>query len=67
MKELFELQKATLAARNRTNDEAIAAVAKAGKIQVGRSVFMPGKATADFFPLSDWLSISDAIKFIEAL
>ena len=67
MKTLFDIQRATLAARQRTGDAAIATRAKAGRLQVGRATYPAGKSVGEFAPLTDWLPIKEAIRAIELL
>lgn len=64
---LFDIQRATRAARQRTGDAAISTQAKAGLLQVGRATYPAGKSVGDFKPITDWLPIPDAIHAIEAL
>lgn len=67
MQVLFDIQRATIAARQRTGDAAIATIAKAGRLQVGRATYPEGKAVGEFEPITDWLPIPDAIRAIEAI
>ena len=67
MQVLFDIQRATLAARQRTGDAAISTQAKAGLLQVGRATYPAGKSVGEFAPLTDWLPIPHAIRAIEAL
>ena len=67
MQVLFDIQRATLAARQRTGDAAIATRAEAGRLQVGRATYPEGKSVGEFKPITDWLPIQDAIRAIEAL
>lgn len=67
MQVLFDIQRATIAARQRTGDAAIATQVKAGLLQVGRATYPEGKSVGEFKPLTDWLPIPDAIRALEAL
>ena len=63
MSNLMELRAATIAAIKRTADQHIATQVKAGKIQVVRAV--PKKnGLFTVTPVSDYLPIQDAIKFL---
>lgn len=59
------LRVATMNARKRLNDATISTRVKAGKVQVGRVTYQ--KNVGDFAPLSDWLTMDEAVVFIERL
>jgi len=61
---LFQLRDATLACRKRNNDPRIATHVENGLLQVHLSVRRPGKSTYDIVPLSGWIRIDEAIKFL---
>lgn len=67
MQVFFDIQSATLAARQRTGDATIATRAEAGRLQVGRATYPEGKSVGEFAPLTDWLPIKEAIRALEAL
>jgi len=67
MQELFDIQQATVAARQRTGDAAIATRVEAGRLQVGRATYQEGKSVGEFTPLTDWLPIKEAIRALESL
>lgn len=63
---LNEVRKATLSARERTNDVSISTRTSKGKMQIGKSAF-DKKGVSSFSPISDWVSIEDAVKFLDAI
>ena len=67
MQTMLAIQKATLAARERTGDKCLSTRAEAGKLQVVRVVQKGKRDDYDVFPVSGYLPISDAISAIEAL
>jgi hypothetical protein len=63
---LFQLQAATLAARERTGDKTIGTRVDSGRVQVVSVTYSPrGRSTA--VPLSDWLPAADAVRALEAM
>lgn len=67
MQALLDIQRATIAARKRTGDTAIATRVQAGRLQVGRATYPAGKSVAEFAPLTGWLPIMEALRAIDAL
>jgi hypothetical protein len=66
---LGQLQEATLHARKRTGDDAIATqtVGIAGHVQVGRWVPVSGKRSKMFKPLTGSITINDAIAHLQGM
>lgn len=65
MPTLADLRTATLNARIRTGDRRIAVTVKAGKYQ-GQHV-TPKKGTADVKRITEWLSLSEVIAWLDSL
>ena len=63
---LADLRTATLNARIRTGRTDLAVSVKGGLYQV-QSVTYPTRKSSKVVPLSDWLSLSDAVNYLEAL
>jgi hypothetical protein len=63
---LNEVRKATLSARERTSDGSISTRTSKGKMQIGKSSF-DKKGVSSFSPISDWVSLEDAVKFLDAI
>jgi len=60
------LQKATVAARERTADKTIATQVKAGKVQVTRVTY-DAKGTSTVSPVSAWLDGFEAVAFLDGM
>ena len=60
------LMLATQAARQRTKDNGIGVLVKVGQYQVVRVTY-PTKRTSKVEPLSVWVSLSDAIAYLEGM
>jgi len=60
------LQKATVAARERTADKTIATQVNAGKVQVTRVTY-DAKGTSTVSPVSAWLDGSEAVAFLDGM
>jgi hypothetical protein len=65
--DMHSLWQATLAARQRLNDATIATRVESGKLQIGRVAYPAGKTVGVFTPLTEWLTIKDAIRALAAL
>ena len=64
MSNLLEIRQATINAISRTGDQYIGTQAKMGRLQVVRAVPVKG-GRYDIQPLTDYLTIVDAIKFLD--
>ena len=64
---LTPIRNATISARQRLADPEIGTRVEAGRIQVVRYHFPPGKRSPVVTPLSEWVSPSDAVKTLDAL
>ena len=64
MSNLLEIRQATIRAIDRTGDQYIGMQVKAGRLQVVRAVPVKG-GRYDIQPLTDYLPIVDAIKFLD--
>lgn len=64
MSNLLEIRQATINAISRTGDQYIGTQAKMGRLQVVRAVPVKG-GRYDIQPLTDYLPIVDAIKFLD--
>jgi hypothetical protein len=65
---LMDLRNATLSARERTNDRTIGTQVKAGKVQVVRVTYPPGKGGRSVVtPITPFLTPEDAIRALDAL
>ena len=63
---LADLQTATLNARIRTGDTAIAVAVKDGKFQVQRVTY-PDRKRSKIEPVSEWLGLTDVVKHLDGL
>lgn len=66
MNALFQLQQATLAARQRTGDKHIGTRIEAGRVQVVRAV-PTTRGRFDVLPLSGWMTAQEAVDAIRAI
>lgn len=64
---LGSLQRATLSARQRLNDQAIGTEVDKGHVRVVRVEFSAGKRNAVVSPVSDWLPADDAVRLLEGM
>ena len=62
---LGELQSATLAARDRLNDQSLGTQVNQGLFRVVSSVSTSRATTVT--PLSEWITLTDAVSFLEDL
>lgn len=60
------IQRATLEARARLGDKSIGTTIKQGRLQVVRVTYN-AKGRSTVVPVSDWLAMPDAVKFLDAL
>ena len=65
METLIAIQAATIAARTRFADNAIATRAEAGRIQVVRVNYTDDKAKP--IPLSRWMPVSQVVSYLSAM
>lgn len=64
MADILKIRQATIRAIDRTGDQYIGMQVKAGRLQVVRAVPVKG-GRYDIQPLTDYLPIVDAIKFLD--
>ena len=64
MVDILKIRQATIRAMDRTGDQYIGMQVKAGRLQVVRAVPVKG-GRYDIQPLTDYLPIVDAIKFLD--
>lgn len=64
MSDILKIRQATIQAIERTGDQYIGTQVKAGRLQVVRAVPVKG-GRYDIQPLTDYLPIGDAIKFLD--
>ena len=67
MQTLAAIRKATLSARVRLGDDSIGTHLESGKVQVIRVTQNPGGRRATVVPVSEWLSTSDAVCFLNEM
>ncbi|WP_298236601.1 hypothetical protein [uncultured Azohydromonas sp.] len=68
MATLMDLRNATLAARQRTNDDTISTRVEAGRVQVVRVTYPPRKhGRSVVTPITGFLAPEDAVRALETL
>lgn len=66
LQQMVILQKATVSARTRMLDKTIATQVKAGQVQITRVTYNnKGKSTV--LPVSGWMSVTDAVEFLDRM
>lgn len=63
---IFDIQRATLAARQRTGDNGIGTRVEAGRVQVVRVEYVKRKP-ANVTPLSAFVTAAEAVEFLNSL
>lgn len=65
MKDIFTIQRAVNAVRARTGNASIGVGASAGQYQVQHITYTDGVSTV--VPVTDWLSLSSVLSFLESM